>query len=122
MPQVGTLTRAITPIGDIMLCLPIYCPHSSPVIVILFVVIFVVYASPNNNLIRFNFLSQHYIYTFFLVNLSMSFDLLFDSVFSNLWLSWAVTTEQSKRAFARVMTPIGVYKSTVSYVCFSQEH
>ena len=67
MPQVGNLARARTLIGNSMqICLPIYRPPSSPVVVILFVVIFVVWACPNDNLIRFYFLSQHHILTFFL--------------------------------------------------------
>ena len=38
--------------------------------------------------------------------------ILFDSVFSNLRFSWAVTTDQSKSAIVRAMTPLGVHKST----------
>ena len=65
MPQVGTLTRAITPIGNSMqICLPIYHPHLSSGIFVLFPVVFVVCACPNVNWIRFHFLSQHHIYKF----------------------------------------------------------
>ena len=65
MPQVGTLTRAMTPIGNSMtICLPIYHPHSPSGVFILFAVVFVVCACPNNNWIRFHFLSQHHIFKF----------------------------------------------------------
>ena len=48
--------------------------------------------------------------------------MLCHSLFSNLRLSRAVATDQSKTTIRRAMTPLGVYKSTLSYVCFIRDH
>ena len=37
-------------------------------------------------------------------------------------LSWAEATDQSNSAIGRALTPLGVYKSTLSYMCFSWGH
>ena len=59
-PELVPFSRAMTPIADIIkVCLPIYHPHSSSGVLILFVV---VCACPNYNWIRLNFLSPHHIY------------------------------------------------------------
>ena len=58
-----------------------------------------------------------YLYTWHF-NVTKLNKILCYSLSSNLRLSWAVATDQSKS----VMTPLWVYKSTLSYACFTQEH